>query len=290
MLQKSMPSQVEDPPSTIPDDPVKNLVYFRAQSLPHLLALLMHPPKGFPSDDTTLVVVDSISALFPSYFPNPSEVKSQLAQEGTSDKSQTQWLVNRRWNVTSDLGNQLMKLASAHCLAVFLVNQTHTKVKGQPRAMLCPALAGGSWENSIYTRVVLYRDFPEGGVDNSAGRKVRFAEVLKRTGKPLILRLEENIVPFTVESVSEFPHQQQSCSRAKDGLREVARLQQPCPASPKSSQPPGTASQRKRKIDEVADSQDEDESTDEEYGWMDGDDAELIKGNESHNPDRNDAL
>lgn len=201
-----MESHDKEPPSTIPDDPIKNLVYFRAQTLPHLLALLMHPPKGFPSEGTGLLVVDSISALFQSYFQNPSELKSQLAQEAI-DKSQVQWLVNRRWNVTSELGNQLARLASTNRLAVFLINQTHTKIKGQPRATLCPALSGGSWESSIYTRVVLYRDFPEEEMDDSIDGKIRFAEVLKRTGKPLILRLEENIVPFIVESVSQSSRQ-----------------------------------------------------------------------------------
>lgn len=158
----------------------------------------MNPPKGFPPEGTVLLVVDSISGLFPSYFPNPADLKSQLAQAAITDKSQVQWLLNRRWNVASDLGSQLTKLASTHRLAVFLTNQTHTKIKGQPRATLCPALAGGSWENSIYTRIVLYRDFP--GAEESVDR-VRYAEVLKRTGKPLMLRLEENIVPFTVVSV-----------------------------------------------------------------------------------------
>ena len=105
--------------------------------------------------------------------------------------------------MTSDLGNQLMKLASANRMAVLVINQTHTKIKGHPRATLCPALSGGSWENSIYTRIVLYRDFPEEETDNTMDKKVRFAEVLKRTGKPLMLRLDENVIPFTIESVRE---------------------------------------------------------------------------------------
>lgn len=51
------------------------------------------------------------------------------------------------------------------------------------------------------------------------------------------------------------------------------RMEQP--REPLSSQP---ASQRKRKIDEVADSQDEDEDdSDGEYGWAQGDDADLLE-------------
>lgn len=201
LLEKPLESD-ENPPSTIPDNPAKDLVYFRAQSLPHLLALLMRPPKGFPPEETSLLVVDSISGPFPSYFPTPTELKSHLSQAGVTDKPQVQWLMHRKWNVASDLGNQLMKLASTHRMAVLLVNQTHTKVKGYPRATLCPSLSGMSWENSVYTRIVLYRDFPEEETDGSDG-KVRFAQVLKRSGKPLMLRLDENVIPFVIESVRE---------------------------------------------------------------------------------------
>lgn len=48
------------------------------------------------------------------------------------------------------------------------------------------------------------------------------------------------------------------------------------------SEAPETASQRKRKVDEIADSQDEDEGSDEEYGWLDADGANL-EGNASQN-------
>lgn len=163
----------------------------------------MRPPKDFPPEGTTLLIIDSISGPFPSYFQTPTELKTNLTQAGITDKPQTQWLLHRKWNVTSDLGNQLMKLASANRMAVLAINQTHTKIKGHPRATLCPALSGGSWENSIYTRIVLYRDFPE-EADDAVDKKVRFAEVLKRTGKPLMLRLEENVIPFMIESVRDY--------------------------------------------------------------------------------------
>lgn len=198
MLQKTLDST--DGPDTSIDELVQNLIYFRAQSLPHLLALLMHPAKAFPPEDTSLLVVDSISGPFPSYFPNPTELRARLSQSNITDRSQIQWLMNRRWNVTSDLANQLMKLATTRRLAVLVVNQTHTKIKGQPRATLCPVLAGGSWENGISTRIVLYRDFATASEDGV--EKARFAEVMKRSGRILALRLEENIIPFVTESVS----------------------------------------------------------------------------------------
>jgi hypothetical protein len=195
MLKKSLDAK----PSDTSEDLTKNLIYFRAKSLPHLLALLFRPPKCFPPEDAKLLIIDSVSAPFPSYFPNPSELKSRLSQSGVTDKAQTQWLMNRKWNVTSDLGNQLVKLAATHRLAVLLVNQTHTRIKGLPRATLCPFLGGGTWENSIYTRIVIFRDFLLQDEENSKG--LRFAEVMKRAGRTLSLRLDENIVPFTIETV-----------------------------------------------------------------------------------------
>ncbi|KAB8266091.1 P-loop containing nucleoside triphosphate hydrolase protein [Aspergillus pseudonomiae] len=245
--------------SNTPEDPIKNLIYFHARSLPHLLALLIRPPKGFPPEDAKLLVIDSVSGLFPSYFPNPSEFKSRLPQSGITDKTQIHWLMNRKWNVTSDLGNQLVKLAATHSLAILLVNQTHTRIRGQPRATLCPVIAGGTWENCVHTRVAIFRDFlPE---DEGDSKSIRFAEVVKRAGKTLSLRLDENIVPFKIET---------------DGLRGVDKTPPPMILPQEPVETSVSASQRKRKVDEIADSQDED--SDEEFGWVEGDDAGLSDG------------
>ncbi|KAF7595283.1 hypothetical protein BBP40_006783 [Aspergillus hancockii] len=261
MLRKSL--DIES--SEALEDLTKNLIYFHAKSLPHLLALLIRPPKGFPPEDAKLLVIDSASALFPSYFPNPSELKFRLSQLGVTDKAQTQWLMNRKWNVTSDLGNQLVKLATTHRLAVLLVNQTHTRIRGLPRATLCPVVGGGTWENSIYTRIVIFRDFHLEDDGNSKG--IRFAEVMKRAGRTLSLRLEENVVPFTIET---------DCLHGIDKTQPPVILpQEPTgPAGP--AEPVLSASQRKRKVDEIADSQDED--SDGEFGWVEGDDAGLSDG------------
>ncbi|KAB8079373.1 P-loop containing nucleoside triphosphate hydrolase protein [Aspergillus leporis] len=264
MLKKSLDAK----PSDTSEDLTKNLIYFRAKSLPHLLALLFRPPKCFPPEDAKLLIIDSVSAPFPSYFPNPSELKSRLSQSGVTDKAQTQWLMNRKWNVTSDLGNQLVKLAATHRLAVLLVNQTHTRIKGLPRATLCPFLGGGTWENSIYTRIVIFRDFLPQDEENSKG--LRFAEVMKRAGRTLSLRLDENIVPFTIETGGLYG----ADKTHPPAILPPAILPQE-PAGP--VEPALSASQRKRKVDEIADSQDED--SDGEFGWVEGDDGGLSDEN-----------
>lgn len=169
---------------------LENIIYFRTPTLPHLLALLMRPPRTFPPENTSLLVIDSVSALFPAYFPNAAELKSRLSQGTIADKHQLQWLLNRKWNVASDLATHLARLAATG-LAVCVLNQTHTKIKGQPRATLHPVLTGSAWESSVSTRLVMYRDLPDG----------RFVEVVKKNGRTLAVRLPELIVEFVVEKV-----------------------------------------------------------------------------------------
>jgi hypothetical protein len=77
---------------------------------------------------------------------------------------------------------------------VLALNQTHTKIKGQPRATLHPLVAGGTWETNVQTRIVLYRDLPD----------MRFAEITKRAGRTMVVRLAELIVSFRIGSVSCF--------------------------------------------------------------------------------------
>lgn len=177
--------------SMIPDP--DDMVYFRAPTLPHLLALLMRPPKSFPPEDTSLLIIDSVSSLFPSYFPNAAELKDRLTRGKITDKSQLQWLLNRKWNVASELATHLARLAARN-IAILAINQTHTKIKGQLRATLHPIIAGGAWESNVQTRIVLYRDLPD----------ARFAEVTKRAGRALPVRMPGWIVSFRIERVCLF--------------------------------------------------------------------------------------
>ncbi|KAL2847459.1 P-loop containing nucleoside triphosphate hydrolase protein [Aspergillus pseudoustus] len=254
ILQKSVQQSGSSQP---PGELVQHLTYFRAQSLPHLLALLFRTPAGFPHDDCDLLVIDSASGPFPSYFPNATELKTRLAHSKALDKNQVQWLMNRSSNVASDLANQLTKLATTHHIAILVINQTRTRIKGQARATLCPVLAGGPWERCISTRIVLYRDFST--VDDDASCRVWFAEVMKRAGKLLAFRLDENIVAFKIESNGLSPVDNHASSPIAHGPSEELRE---------------LPIHRKRKVEEIADSQDEGDS-DYDYGWADGDSAGL---------------
>lgn len=182
----------------------QNFTYLRAQSLAHLLSLLFHPPAAFLAKGTTLLVVDSISGLFPSYFDNPSELKSRFVQGKISSRPQLQWLLGRRWNVTSEMASQLVKLASTHQIAVLLTNHIHTKIQRESHPTLYPALTGGAaWEGSIWTRIVLYRDLAR-ETAGSVSLRVRFAEVMKKAGKLASKGSDECIIAFAIEQVKRY--------------------------------------------------------------------------------------
>ncbi|KUL85408.1 hypothetical protein ZTR_06973 [Talaromyces verruculosus] len=278
------------------NDCITRFIHIRAHSLPHLLSLFTHPPPTFPPKETSLIVIDTISAPYQSYFPNATELKSRLGLKpaptpqdqgsglpgpgsGPAQAHQLQWLLNRKWNVTSDMINRISKLAAVHNLAVVLLNQTHTKIKGLPRPTLYPALAGGSWETCVQNRIVLYRDHPPQYLDmdignGSRGVKVRYAEMMKKGGKVISIRVEGNVFPFVIET---------------GGLRELRpptttnieqeqEQQQQQRNSPPPSQPlsisasTSTITVRKRKVDEIADSEDEDEDEflevqDDDFQW-----------------------
>lgn len=167
-----------------------DFIYFRAHTLAHLIALLARPPKGFPPPETNLIVVDSVSNLFPAYFPSPQELKDQLTEGKITDKAHLQWLLNRKWNIASELATHLARLAARN-IAVLAINQCHTKFKPQSHAVLQPLLSGSAWEASVQTRIAVYRDLPD----------ERFAEVEKRAGKPLPEQAGELLVAFRIEPV-----------------------------------------------------------------------------------------
>jgi len=248
----------------VEDDYMKRFIHLSAHSLPRLLALLLHPPTGFPPEDTSLLVVDSISPPFLSYFPQTTELKSKFDQQKVTDNQQLQWLLNRRRNILNELVSHLLKLAASRRLAVLLLNQTHTKVRGLARPTLYPALAG-PWETNVHTRILLYRDWlPTGPQATGNGRVVnspRIAEVTKKGGKALLDRTEENIVLFFIET---------------NKLREMKTEETPTNL-PRVTEQPAPEKWRKRKAEVIADSQDElEEGSEADDDWIKEIEAGLV--------------
>lgn len=262
-----------------------DFIYFRAHTLAHLIALLARPPKGFPPSETNLIVVDSVSNLFPAYFPSAQELKDQLAEGKITDKAHLQWLLNRKLNISGELATYLARLAARN-IAVLAINQSHTKIKPQSHAVLQPLLSGNAWEASVQTRIAVYRDLPD----------ERFAEVEKRAGKPLPEQAEELLVAFRIEPDGLYEIERKE-SLPSEPLSPLAKSPpdfeyydpptptpspissvlssappspelkspSPLPSKPVSPEQPVQAPNKKRKVEEVADSQDEE--SEEDVPW-----------------------
>jgi hypothetical protein len=169
-----------------------DFIHFRTPTLAHLIALLIRPPKGFPPPETSLIVIDSVSELFTSHFPSAAELKEELAEGKLVDKAHLHWLLGRKSNVANELATHLTRLAARN-IAIVAINQSQTKIKEEEEATLLPALAGGAWENTIYTRIAVYRALPD----------ERFVEIEKLAGKPLPESDDTISVSFQIYSVCQ---------------------------------------------------------------------------------------
>jgi len=238
-------SSATDQSSTAGEQPQRNLIHLTAPTLPHLLALFLHPMPNFPPPGTALIVLDSLSTVFDTAFSTPASSKP-LSQKTDSEK----WAANRRFALQADLIAALNKLAAVHDAAVLVTSQTVTRVRASQSALLMPALAGVEWDNAVATRLVLFRDWPPNdvvslGEDRERWARLRYAGVLKVNG---VSQGEDGlfatVVPFSVE---------------RAGLREL-ELPAEKMASVMNSSP---VRARKRSFVEIADSDDEFD----EYGW-----------------------
>jgi hypothetical protein len=66
------PSSSVEPPMT--SSLLKNLNHFTTPTLPHLIALLCHTIPSFPSQNTSLIIIDSLSVLVASAYPRTLDI------------------------------------------------------------------------------------------------------------------------------------------------------------------------------------------------------------------------
>ncbi|RAH63089.1 P-loop containing nucleoside triphosphate hydrolase protein [Aspergillus piperis CBS 112811] len=217
-LRKLLELQSPASPSSPRSLTTENLTYIRAPTLPHLLSLFHHPPASFPPPNTTLLVIDSVSAPFTPYFPNPSDIN----QPPQAQRDVQKWLTTRKWNVISDLAAQLVKFASRANLAILVINQTHTRIRGQVRATLSPILSGRGWESCVRARIGVYGDFGYGG----DGGWVRVAEVMKRDGRLVTVRDKTTVVPFRVANDGLYAVEMGLEGNEEDGVAVQVREKQ----------------------------------------------------------------
>lgn len=227
--------------------------YIAAPTLAHLLALFLRPPGSFPPQNTSLVVIDSLSTLIDNAYPRNVE--------GKNKNDQTRWAAGRRFAVINELISTFSRFAALHNIALLVTCQTITRIRGASRALLVPALSGVEWENGISTRLVLFRDWIRQGrlMDNAESdrlRKARFAGLLKLNGVALADEGSVgSIASFAIENSG-------TCDLSITADNITASFILPVQARP-----------LKRPFDQVNEDAGEEPTSDELYGWIEDDEV-----------------
>ena len=184
------------------EDNLSRFLHFDVPTLPHLLALIMHPPASFPPPNTALLVIDSVSILLTLAFPKT--VQSTEPPKDSSRKSDAaQWSASRRWAVMSDVISRLGKLAATHNIAIVLISQTTTRIRVESDTILHQAISGSAWDSGTNTRFVLFRDWLRRSNASSVLEnyipKARFLGVIKAGG----IKYDRfgKIIPFIIKEV-----------------------------------------------------------------------------------------
>ncbi|KAF1832711.1 hypothetical protein BDW02DRAFT_570796 [Decorospora gaudefroyi] len=230
--------------------------YLVAPTLAHVLALFVHAPAAFPPQNTSLLVVDSLATLVNNAYPR--NVDDRMGRNKTE---QARWAAGRRFPIINDLIATFTRFAALHDIALLITSQTATRIRGDDRAVLVPAISGAEWENGVSTRLVLFRDWDLSGkfsdeADAARLHRIRFAGVVKANGVALA---EEagvgNVVPFTIET---------------NGLCDISIPPDDIAAHlvvPTEPRPP------KRSFTEIDEDAAVEPSSDELYGWSEDDDV-----------------
>ncbi|KAL8969078.1 MAG: hypothetical protein Q9183_002164 [Haloplaca sp. 2 TL-2023] len=117
LLNQAQPVEQDERTSEISvADSLKRLHHFVVPTLPHLLALLLHPTAAFPPKDVSLFVIDSISTPFQQAFV---QAERHVNVKNAGKKTDVvQWAAGRRWAVMGELITALGKLAATRNMAV----------------------------------------------------------------------------------------------------------------------------------------------------------------------------
>ncbi|KAK3187393.1 hypothetical protein K4F52_003738 [Lecanicillium sp. MT-2017a] len=218
-----------------------NLTHYSCLTLPHFLALISRPTPKAIAPNTSLVVVNSISALVNSALPRSHENRSS-AKGGQGPTTSAKRLQGLQSIISS-----LKKLAATRNCAVVILSQCATRMHSEQGAALVPAINATVWEQGIATRLALFRNWTW---HNARPSSVFLAGVQKLNGR-IADDVIDQAVAFTVEPTG-----------VKGAEYEASHPQEIA-----------AAAQQKRKLEhtelEVPDSEDED------YGWAEEDEAAL---------------
>lgn len=176
--------------------------HYTTTDLAHLLTMFIHPTPDFISENTALVVIDSISTVF--------DIAYSRAHDQTSKKKSNaaKWYSSRKYAVMGDLISRLQKLATINNIVVLMTQQTRMRIRSGAGALLLPVLSGHEWDNGISTQLVLFRDFPPRTTTQPNPEllerwgRLRFVGVLKVNGVSAERDGRfDTVVPFSIEKV-----------------------------------------------------------------------------------------
>ncbi|KAF7192662.1 DNA repair protein rhp55 [Pseudocercospora fuligena] len=227
--------------------------YLSVATLSHLLALILHPPPSFPPDGTTLLVVDDLNSLVDLDYP-------RLPFNNGNRTEQQKWQAGRRYAILGSLIKALNKLATLHNLAVIVTTGCSSRMRTDEGLMAAigPGIGGAEWENGIWSRTVVFRDFNGrfAGVQKCQGRNLMPLDPVGDVRNPIGYEISEHgLVKERHVEVNLI-----SSSPLTSGAQQ------------KTTGVHAAKAVRKRAYEEIADSEDEDL---DEYGWADNDEEVL---------------
>ncbi|KAK8106255.1 hypothetical protein PG999_009614 [Apiospora kogelbergensis] len=165
-------SKPKSPASTQEATEVQNMVHFTCSSLAHFIALLCRPTASCIPQKSSLVVIDSLSALVNQTYPRNQEARN--GPKGVPN------VAAQRLQVLQFIISSLQKLAATRDVAVVLLTQCATRMQTERGATLTPAINAMVWDRGITTRLVLFRDWL---YKDKAVSGVYFAGIQKLNGK-----------------------------------------------------------------------------------------------------------
>jgi hypothetical protein len=243
--------------NTLPEAHHSSFYRTTKHTLPHLLALLLHPPTNFPPPETRLLVLTNLHTLLET--SNPRNAAFSPATKPDIQK----WAASRRYALLGSIVSALNRLAVSHNIAVLVTTGCATRMRsefGAPGAPLglVPGVGGNEWESGIWARAVVLRDFGGRFVGVSKARGAAVAAGAAGLGTVVTFAVGEGGV-----AMADVRAQQEHA--VNEDARKAMAL------SPVRG--------RKRALEEIADS-DDDEGADEYGGWA-GLEEDALAGVES---------
>ncbi|PGH35887.1 hypothetical protein GX50_01212 [[Emmonsia] crescens] len=179
------------------DEYLNQLLYFHPPTVAHLLALISHPPKGFPPQETGLIVIDSISSLFTSEYRTKLPPRNRKPKLTTTTESKEE---RTRWKIIGNLVMNLKKLAARLNCVVIVINEMASRFREKQPPVLHEALSGITWDSGVTTRIILcWHWLPPSFRSRVRMKRVRFAEVVKAEKVRLGHGRTSRIVPFVIK-------------------------------------------------------------------------------------------